>query len=185
MKVRTVGALLRLPMLFCFVALVYWPFKYGASIAAAIYFIATFGEWLPIAPIASGISIGVLTGRIFSIGSIITLIALKLLPTSAVFMAVLIIFAELLLAGLQTVAAKEKKVIDTRHAAVRRRFQTAAILVALLVWVAPRDYPGMIPSDYLQTARITSVCLLGIATIITVVYSAQQIYRYRALLHEM
>jgi len=135
----------RVPLLLIVVTLLYFPFRWGATIACFIYGLASWTDWLDgfIARrwnITStlGAFMDALIDKIFTLGVFMTMLVLDILPRHAIFAVLIIITREFTITGLRGIAATKKIVIPAQG---EGKIKTALQMIstsALLLWFALR-----------------------------------------------
>lgn len=178
--------LLRIPILFGIVALLYAPFT-GASTAAFILFIiGALTDWADgyVARKQGLVSnfgklMDALTDKVFMVGLFVALLAMGTLPAWALPLLLLILAREFLITGLRLVAATSGIVLAAEKSGKHKTVSqiVSAILILLALSLA-NDFPSLLPGAFVEAVHLGGVVFFCIATILTVSSGTQYMIKY-------
>ncbi|OHS99900.1 CDP-diacylglycerol--glycerol-3-phosphate 3-phosphatidyltransferase protein [Tritrichomonas foetus] len=177
----------RLPMLYITVALLYYPTRWGATVAFFIYAIASFTDWLD-GYVARkyncksdfGAFMDALMDKIFTLGVFVTLLVLDILPSHSIFPVLFIISREFTITGLRTIAAKKKIVIPAQG---EGKIKTALQMIStgsLLLWFAlKRDFYFKYTLEDIMWVYYVGYAMFLAATALTVISGLIYLVRFQ------
>jgi CDP-diacylglycerol--glycerol-3-phosphate 3-phosphatidyltransferase len=165
----------RFPLLFVIVSLLYFPTRWGASLAVLVYALAAWTDWLDgfIARrwnIVStlGTFMDALIDKIFTVGVFIAMLVLDIIPRASLFCVLLIISREFTITGLRAVAATKKVVIAAQgEGKIKTALQMISTVCLLLFFALKQDFRHLYTLEDIMWLFYTGYALFIAATIVT------------------
>jgi CDP-diacylglycerol--glycerol-3-phosphate 3-phosphatidyltransferase len=183
--------MLRLPLLFVTVGLMYCQIPLGATFCFLFYLTAAWSDWLDgyLARRCNMVStfgkfMDALTDKIFMIGLFMALLVFGLLPHWSLFLILNIMAREFLVTGVRLIASSRGVVlVAKRTGKLKAALQVITIGFFLLRHMIVRDFT-FLPQWVGSFIYNVALTLLWISTYLTISSGCYYMYRYRFLFEE-
>jgi CDP-diacylglycerol--glycerol-3-phosphate 3-phosphatidyltransferase len=167
MNLANAITLLRFPFLFIIAALLYMPFPGSRTMAFLLYLLSGFSDWLDgyVARRYGLVSnfgkfMDALSDKILVLGLCITLLAIKILPSSYLFLILLVLGREFFITGIRLVAVSRNVVIAAeRSGKIKTIIQMVSIGAFICSQSLTHDFPWFVPSTWISCASFLAVAL--------------------------
>ena len=177
MNLPNIITLSRIPFLFIIVGLLYMPWPGAATLAFFLFVLAGLTDWLDgyLARKQKLIStfgklMDSLTDKILVVGLFVALLGLQILPSSCVFLVLLIIGREFLITGLRLVAASTGAVLASEKSGKQKTVsQILSIGILLFVHALERDFTAWTPEPLIHWASTAGILFFILASFLTVI----------------
>jgi CDP-diacylglycerol--glycerol-3-phosphate 3-phosphatidyltransferase len=192
MNLANYVTLSRIPLLFLIVLLLYFDFPGSATLSIIIFILSGTTDWLDgylarkyniISTL--GTFMDALTDKIFMIGIMVTLLALRILPLWTLFLILLVIGREFLITTLRLVAATKNIVIS---ASMSGKLKTVLQIVAtgvMILWFAlSRDFGRWLKPFYISWIYYGGFVLFLVSTYLTISSGVLYVMQHRVLLQD-
>jgi CDP-diacylglycerol--glycerol-3-phosphate 3-phosphatidyltransferase len=182
----------RVPLLFLIVLLMYVNFPGSASLSVILFIFCGVTDWLDgylarkykiISTL--GTFMDALTDKIFMIGIMVTLLALRIIPMWTLFLILLIIGREFLVTTLRLVAATQNVVIAAHMSGkVKTVIQIVATGVMILWFALTRDFGKWLKPHHISWIYHGGMALFLYSTYLTISSGVHYAIRHRFLLRD-
>lgn len=182
----------RVPFLFMIVALLYFKFQWGPTIAVFLYIIASFTDWFD-GYIARkwkivtklGTFMDALIDKIFTLGVFTAMLVSDILPRHTVFSVLFIITREFTITGLRTVAASQNIVIPAQgEGKIKTALQMISTVFLLCYNSLTVDFQWKYTYDDIAWVFYSGYWLFQAATVITILSGVLYLVRFRHVFAE-
>lgn len=192
MNLANLVTLSRVPMLLITVFLLYFDFPGSASIGVIIYTISGISDWLDghLARKYNIVStlgkfIDALIDKLFIIGTMVSLLALQIMPKWTLFLVILIIARELIITGLRLVAASQNVIIAAeKQGKMKTILQIVSVGIFILWFALTRDFGRWLLPEWIAWIFYLGIVTFSYATYLTVTSGIFYMHRYSYLLKE-
>lgn len=192
MNLANLVTLSRVPMLLITVFLLYFDFPGSASIGVIIYTISGISDWLDghLARKYNIVStlgkfIDALIDKLFIIGTMVSLLALQIMPKWTLFLVILIIARELIITGLRLVAASQNVIIAAeKQGKMKTILQIVSVGIFILWFALTRDFGRWLLPEWISWIFYLGIVTFSYATYLTVTSGIFYMHRYSYLLKE-
>ncbi|MDR3144294.1 MAG: CDP-diacylglycerol--glycerol-3-phosphate 3-phosphatidyltransferase [Puniceicoccales bacterium] len=192
MNLANCVTLSRIPMLFLIVLLLYVNFPGSASLSIVLFIFCGVTDWLDgylarkykiISTL--GTFMDALTDKIFMIGVMVTLLALRILPLWTLFLILLVIGREFLVTTLRLVAATKNVVIAASMSGkVKTVIQIVATGIMILWFALTRDFGRWLKPHYISWMYYGGLVLFLYSIYLTISSGVTYTINYRTLLND-
>ncbi|MDR2776991.1 MAG: CDP-diacylglycerol--glycerol-3-phosphate 3-phosphatidyltransferase [Puniceicoccales bacterium] len=182
--------LLRIPLLFLIVLLMYVDFPGSASLSILLFIFCGITDWLDgylarkykiISTL--GTFMDALMDKIFMIGIMVTLLALRILPLWTLFLILLVIGREFLITTLRLVAATKNVIIAANMSGkVKTVIQIVSTGIMILWFALTRDFGRWLKPHYISWIRDGGLLLFLYSTYLTIASGISYTINHRKLL---
>jgi CDP-diacylglycerol--glycerol-3-phosphate 3-phosphatidyltransferase len=179
-------------MLFLIVLLLYVNFPGSASLSIVLFIFCGVTDWLDgylarkykiISTL--GTFMDALTDKIFMIGVMVTLLALRILPLWTLFLILLVIGREFLVTTLRLVAATKNVVIAASMSGkVKTVIQIVATGIMILWFALTRDFGRWLKPHYISWMYYGGLVLFLYSIYLTISSGVTYTINYRTLLND-
>jgi CDP-diacylglycerol--glycerol-3-phosphate 3-phosphatidyltransferase len=177
----------RFPFLFIIVALLYFPSRWGASIAVVLYALAAWTDWLDgfIArrwklESTIGAFMDALVDKIFTLGVFMAMLVLEIIPRASLFCVLIIITREFTITGLRGVAATKNVIIPAQgEGKVKTALQMISTGCLLLFFAMKRDFAHLYTIEDIMWLYYMGYSMFLAATLITALSGVIYIARFK------
>ena len=179
-------------MLLVTIFLLYFDLPGSASIGLIIYTISGISDWLD-GHLARkyhivstlGKFIDALIDKLFIIGTMVSLLALQIMPKWTLFLVILIIARELIITGLRLIAASQNVVISAeKQGKIKTTLQIVSVGIFILWFALTRDFGRWLRPEWISWIFYVGIVTFMYATYLTVTSGIFYIHRYKHLLKE-
>ncbi|MDR2778752.1 MAG: CDP-diacylglycerol--glycerol-3-phosphate 3-phosphatidyltransferase [Puniceicoccales bacterium] len=168
--------LLRIPLLFLIVLLMYVDFPGSATLSIILFIFCGITDWLDghlarkykiISTL--GTFMDALMDKIFMIGIMVALLALRILPLWTLFLILLVIGREFLITTLRLVAATQNVIIAANMSGkVKTVIQIVSTGIMILWFALTRDFGHWLKPHYISWIRNSGILLFLYSTYLTI-----------------
>lgn len=192
MNLANLVTLSRVPMLFITTFLLYFDFTASASLGLLVYIISGVSDWLDghLARKYNIVStlgkfIDALIDKIFIIGTLVSLLALRIMPQWTLFLVLLIIGRELIVTGVRLVAASQNIVIAAdKHGKFKTILQIVSVGIFIFWFALTRDFGQWLRPEWIKWIFDLGILSFIYATYLTLSSGVFYIQRYKYLLKD-